>query len=65
MSISKQVTIDRDKVICDCGFYDKSLTPIVLARSHNTREHGGNYTVYDAIKGLIDQLTGQPFDRKE
>jgi hypothetical protein len=65
MSISKQVTIDRDKVMCDCGFYDKSLTPIELARSHNTRDHKGNYTVYDAVKGLIDQLTGKPFDEEK
>lgn len=59
----KQVTIDRDKVTCDCGFYDKSQTPIRLARMHNTREHRGNYAVYSLTDGRISQLTGEILSR--
>lgn len=58
----KQVTIDRDKVTCDCGFYDKALAPIRLAREHNTREHRGNYAVYSLQDGRISQLTGELLD---
>ena len=54
----KQVTIDEDRVICDCGYYDKSLAPVTLARIHNTSAHMGNYAIYDLKHGLRSQLTG-------
>ena len=55
----KQITIEQELVMCHCGFYDKSLDPRVMARIHNTREHMGNYIIWDKTNGTqVSQLTG-------
>lgn len=61
--MTKQITVYREstKIICDCGFYDKAFSPINLARTHNSREHGGNYRIYDHDRRqVIRQLDGLP-----
>lgn len=60
MALTNEITIQADKVRCDCGYYDKSSDPRTLARIHNTGKHWGNYRIWDVIRATpVSQLTGK------